>query len=159
MASLGHSDLKCPTVFRERVNGFEDSISYPPYVYCSNSTCNIIPIISLQCSTFHFMSPGHIAIFITHDQSEVMRSFWLSFRCCILWLYVQDVIILMYGTWSHVTKFSALCVIRCSMMTSSNGDIFRVTGHLCGEFTGHRWFPTQRPVTRSFDVFFDLHLN
>ena len=26
-----------------------------------------------------------------------------------------------------------------SMMTSSNGSIFRVTGHLCGEFTGHRW--------------------
>ena len=25
------------------------------------------------------------------------------------------------------------------MMTSSNGDIFRVTGPLCGEFTGHRW--------------------
>ena len=29
---------------------------------------------------------------------------------------------------------------------------------LCGEFTGGE-FPTQRPVTRSFDVFFDLHLN
>ena len=40
-----------------------------------------------------------------------------------------------------------------NMMTSSNGNIFRVTGPLCGEF------PTQRPVTRSFDVFFDLRLN
>ena len=39
------------------------------------------------------------------------------------------------------------------MMTSSNGNIFRVTGPLCREF------PTQRPVTRSFDVFFDLRLN
>ena len=38
-------------------------------------------------------------------------------------------------------------------MTSSNGSIFRVTGHLCGEFTG------QRTVTWSFDVFFDLPLN
>ena len=26
-------------------------------------------------------------------------------------------------------------------MTSSNGNIFRVTGHLCGEFTSHRWIP------------------
>ena len=42
------------------------------------------------------------------------------------------------------------------MMTSSNGNIFRVTGPLCGEFTGPGEFPTQRPVTRSFDVFFDL---
>ena len=35
------------------------------------------------------------------------------------------------------------------MMTSSNGNIFRVPGE----------FPAQRPVTRSFDVFFDLRLN
>ena len=44
-------------------------------------------------------------------------------------------------------------------MTSSNGNIFRVTGPLCGEFTGPGEFPTQRPVTRSFHVFFDLRLN
>ena len=44
------------------------------------------------------------------------------------------------------------------MMMSSNGNIFRVTGHLCGEFTGPGEFPTQRPVTRSFDVFFDICL-
>ena len=44
-------------------------------------------------------------------------------------------------------------------MTSSNGNIFRVTGPLCGEFTGPGEFPTQRPVTRSFDVSFDLRLN
>ena len=43
------------------------------------------------------------------------------------------------------------------MMASSNGNIFRVIGHLCGEFTGE--FRTQRPVTRSFDVFFDPRLN
>ena len=28
-----------------------------------------------------------------------------------------------------------------AMMTSGNGNIFRVTGHLCGEFTGPRWIP------------------
>ena len=38
-------------------------------------------------------------------------------------------------------------------MTSSNGNIFHVTGQLCGEFTD------LRPVTRSFDVFFYLRLN
>ena len=27
------------------------------------------------------------------------------------------------------------------MMTSANGNIFRVTGHLCGEYTGPRWMP------------------
>ena len=33
-----------------------------------------------------------------------------------------------------------LCWVNL-MMTSSNGSIFRVTGPLCGEFTGHRWIP------------------
>ena len=46
-----------------------------------------------------------------------------------------------------------------NMMTSSNGNIIRVTGPLCGEFTGAGEFPSQRPVTRSFDVFFDRRLN
>ena len=46
-----------------------------------------------------------------------------------------------------------------NMMTLSNGNIFRVTGPFWGEYTGHRWFPSQRPVTWSFDVFFDLDLN
>ena len=45
------------------------------------------------------------------------------------------------------------------MMTSSNENIFRVTGPLCGEFTGHDEFLAQRPLTRSFDVFIDLCLN
>ena len=45
------------------------------------------------------------------------------------------------------------------MMTTPNGNIFRVTGPLCGEFTGPGEFPSQRPVMRSFDVFFDLRLN
>ena len=37
-----------------------------------------------------------------------------------------------------------------SMMTSSNGNIFRITGPLCGEFTGHRWIP----LTKASDVEF-----
>ena len=45
------------------------------------------------------------------------------------------------------------------MMTSSNGNIFRVTDPLLGESTGDRLIPLTRPVAQSFDVFFDLHLN
>ena len=56
-------------------------------------------------------------------------------------------------------KMDAISQTTFSMMTSSNGNIFRVTGPLCGEFTGPGEFPTQRPVTRSFDVYFDLRLN
>ena len=48
---------------------------------------------------------------------------------------------------------------QCIMMTSSNGTIFRVTGHLCGESPVPGEFPKQRPVTRSFDEFLYLRLN
>ena len=44
------------------------------------------------------------------------------------------------------------------MMTSSNENIFRVTGPLWGESTSHRWIPAQRPMMWNFDVFFDLRL-
>ena len=43
------------------------------------------------------------------------------------------------------------------MMTSSNGNIFCVTGPLWGNSPVIGEFPSQRPVTRSF-VFFDLRL-
>ena len=42
------------------------------------------------------------------------------------------------------------------MMTSSNANIFRVTGPLCGEFTSHRWIPLTMASDAGYDVFFDL---
>ena len=44
-------------------------------------------------------------------------------------------------------------------MTSSNGNILRVTGPLCGNSPATGEFPSQKPVTRIFDVLFDLRLN
>ena len=47
---------------------------------------------------------------------------------------------------------------RNLMMTSSNGNIFRVTKYLWRESTTGG-FPSQRPVTRIFEFFFDLRLS
>ena len=44
------------------------------------------------------------------------------------------------------------------MMTSSNGNVFRVIGLCAGNSPVTGEFPTQRPVTRSFDASFDVHL-
>ena len=52
------------------------------------------------------------------------------------------------GRWVNIST----SITRVTMI-SSNGNIFRVTGPLCGEFIGHRWIPAQSPVTWSFDVF------
>ena len=40
------------------------------------------------------------------------------------------------------------------MITSSNGNFFRVTGVLCGEFTGHRWILLRK--ARRGDLMFSL---
>ena len=70
----------------------------------------------------------------------------------MLWLwymYGQDVIwIFLYSLGVILTWW------RHQMET-----FFRVTGPLWREFTGPGEFPTQRPVTRGFDVFFVLRLN
>ena len=44
-------------------------------------------------------------------------------------------------------------------MTSSNGNIFPVTGPLWGESTGHRWIPLTKASDAELWYFFDLHLN
>ena len=42
----------------------------------------------------------------------------------------------------HVQTIAVITISKSDdMMSSSNGNIFRVTGHLCGEFTGLRWIP------------------
>ena len=72
------------------------------------------------------------------------------------WTLVQKLACCRTAT-SHYLKRSNVIIVEF-MMTSSNGNIFRVTGH-CGEFTGPGEIPTQRPVTRGFHVFLDLCLN
>ena len=38
-------------------------------------------------------------------------------------------------------KYYLPCAFKITMMTLWNGNVFRVTGHLCVEFTDHRWIP------------------
>ena len=56
------------------------------------------------------------------------------------------------GTWSRRAK-------TCFMITSSKGSIFRVTGLCAGNSPVTGEFPALRPVTRSFDVLFDMRLD
>ena len=50
-------------------------------------------------------------------------------------------------------------VCKCVFITSSNRNIFRITGLCEGNPPVTGAFPSQRPVTRGFDVFFYLRLN
>ena len=59
----------------------------------------------------------------------------------------------------HLFILSLKQLYTVNMMTSSNGNTFLVTGALCREFTGQGEFSIQKPVTQSFDIFFDLRVN
>ena len=92
--------------------------------------------------------------------SKQSWGWWFLTLLCPLWRHSNASS--WAANWTPGTRVSwrdILLRVYALMMTSSNGNIFRVTGPLCGEFTGPGEFPTQRPVTRSFDVYFDLRLN
>ena len=65
-------------------------------------------------------------------------------RICCVFLTRYTTTDIVYMTISVVFRKRG----REIMMTWSNGSIFRVTGPLCGEFTGHRWVP----LTESCDA-------
>ena len=109
-----------------------------------------------------------------HDNAFLMEQKWM----CLVDMELLDAIchncliscigVTMYRIWGSIPRADKIRLkiwscggvskprywgLNGSLMTSSNGNIFRVTGPLCGEFTGHRWNPCKRPVTRSFHVF------
>ena len=43
--------------------------------------------------------------------------------------------------WRHWLDYDVKCSYHRTPKLSSNGNIFRVPGSLCGEITGHRWIP------------------
>ena len=75
-------------------------------------------------------------------------------------IYVYGVKLTMFMSVIHYTEqdraYSSWCTIKCKCgkalfwlqytMTSSNGDIFRVPGLLCGEFTCPRWIPLTKTI-------------
>ena len=81
--------------------------------------------------------------------------YWTEGGDSIYWVSCQGMLWIYSSLCSHVADSPNsglspkwLCFDRyetimkaISMMTSSNGNIFRVTGPLYGEFSGHRWIP------------------
>ena len=57
---------------------------------------------------------------------------WFAVTYLYIYIYILQISIYLKGLFHW--HWANIC-----MMTSSNGNLFRVTGHLCGEFTGPRW--------------------
>ena len=108
-----------------------------------------VPVTSLE---WHQRYEIHDLMMLISD-SLIFYRLWLMCWCS---LGEDD-----YPLSTHYLQLATLGFAQTDvMMTSSNGNVFRVIDPLWWESTGHRCgFPSQRPVARSFDILFDLHLN
>ena len=158
--------MVCAVCFYILINVFyKHSLSHAyPYYLSDNRNItrkvltNVLRVIMMLFRMWQLIKNGCIAI--------SMSSYWLYPYSIIELLPCDYKYLLIYSgdgykvapCWKMILPNIYENVIH-HMMTSSNGNLSRVTGPLCGEFTGPGEFPTQRPVTRSFDVFFDLRLD
>ena len=92
------------------------------------------------------------------SMSNIYGLFILCRICITIYVYQYMVYPIKYA--------HALCIVLLwfynefqVMMMSSNGNIFRVTGPSCREFTGHQWIPHTEASDTELDVFFELCRN
>ena len=110
-----------------------------------NSPMHRVPIVLCPCWWYYIIS----SILCKHDFEGIFIIWWIASltRHALYVKYDSRWICLKSGYDYCVCHYNdgmwAPCVSnhRQIMMTSSNGNIFRVTDHLCGEFTGDRWIP------------------
>ena len=78
----------------------------------------------------------HDKVSRSHNQSWIEKKMWWATPnlWCVAFL-------LKWVAVFHVIPSPGSITDTKLMMTSSIGNIFRVTGLLCGEFTGNRWIP------------------
>ena len=93
------------------------------------------------------------------SKSKSKEVYWSTLTFEHITLYIRLSKIHMSKTHTYIYGNKLTGNTAC-MMTSSNGNVFRVTGHLCGEFTGPRWFPPHKGQWRGALMWvFYLRLN
>ena len=90
-------------------------------------------------------------VYLTAQTSQISGSFFSMYR----WYKNYQVTCAQLFGWEYIWDKPGYT----SMMTSSNENIFHVTGPLCGEFTGHRWIPLTKASDAELWCFYDLCLN
>ena len=87
----------------------------------------------------------YICLICVCAEYKKRQNLWIRrVKSCYIGILSPCMVFLRRRTSSHMTHhwhWLAAENIISFMMTSSNGNIIRVTGLLCGEFTGHRWMP------------------
>ena len=80
-------------------------------------------------------------IYLTIGWKSCFDFLEIQLKPCQYWFIQHGVDYLPWAMHLDTGKFWMFFDVASIMMTSSNGNIFRVIGPLCGEFTAHRWIP------------------
>ena len=134
-------------LFQQEINSYKRDHSYgigEVSIRCINILCNLHMVATQQ----YFRCTGNAA-FNTH---------WLLIKSSILSKYSRINNHIPYYS-SSARFIISIAIFVALMMTSSNGNIFALLTICAGNTPVTGEFPAQRPVTRSFEVFFDLRPN
>ena len=106
-----------------------------------------------------------LRVFSSYDSKARNENVWHrltpTWNICVRWWSLKQWFIILnrnrrdYGA----ELFRFLQSVAQSVITIINGTIFRVTGPLWGNQPDTGSFPSQRQMTPSFEVLFDLRLN
>ena len=133
---------------------------HKPYVWImghnvSLHQCGLVLTYSgfIECCMWYVMSPtmhNRLSHWCTNGRTQLVHYL-------IMVVLIAQMVVMLIGRIMILLSYdkifnTVLCVIfsyhiqisiSCNgfMTTSSNGNTFWVTGHLCGEFTGDRWIP------------------
>ena len=137
----------------------------------------------VECVFFYYANISHFHLILFSYSLWSPYSYWAhawkeSISMCTL--YITSVILYIYHIVVSMSWFTSsikwnICLLvwkqlscQCCfvnnedgvlpintvpMITSSNGNIFRVTGPLCGEFIGHRWIPLTKAIVAELRYF------
>ena len=105
--------------------------------YLQRARYSIENIYNTNQNTNSFLYQISYVILGQYLKSQVEKVYTAMF---LPMAYLRDVYGVPFSTLSILVCFM-LTLTSHHMVTSSNGNIFRVTGPLCGEFVGHRWIP------------------
>ena len=117
-------------------------------LWLSVSMQNASKVLYILQTTFTWLKTSWILRWRCHY--EISRYVLADIKYGIIFTWTISKLIFVIKTiWCHIsgltpTQVMVWCLtplISYLMMTSSNGTIFRATGHLCGEFTSPRWVP------------------
>ena len=130
-------------------------ILFHPYAPLLHPKYDLIFLVWTQAghkSTMLSLPHWHMLTFVTHvicvitEQLYIYLIYSISFVSNI-YVYANEELELELEHHIHIPV-----ALACRLTMSSNWNIFRVTGPLCGNSPVTGEFSSQRPVTRTFDV-------